>query len=173
MAGGSGKGTFLIHLGILGHEKARIQLKNNGNIKNVYYNDLLEDYLIVQEVNYNAQENKSDLILSTVNSSGKLIFEKRLDIPGRFVAMIQHDRAFWFFTHRSDENVIVLSKMDKETQEWQPQVVYNFESDFVNPTVIKNDDRSLTVLASMDGETLGMFYSIIDYEGSIRHEAIF
>ncbi len=169
--GRSGK-TWLKHVALNGSEKANITLKTGEPIQNVHYNDLQGIYTIISGVHN--EESNMGYTISKVGFNGKTSATKNITITGKFINLFVTDQQYWIFSE-SQGNVGTLISANILTSDFEPNqevptLHYNFINDLLAPLVIKNDDKTITIIASSLANESELIYALIDYQGNIQHE---
>lgn len=172
--GGTGTNIWLKHLGFLGSKKAELRLTGKNPIKNIYFNDLLNSYTIIQELSYDAEGQIGKYQLTKLNSTGKTSLKKQLTLNGKFINVISQDNAYWFFSGSDSEetSVIHLATYDWQSMEKTSELQYDYNFALKDPLVIKNDNLTLTMISGLNNPTK-IVYSLIDYEGGKIYEKEF
>ncbi len=168
---GQSRGTWLKHLGFLGGKRADLRISETNKLQNIYFNDLLKTYTLIQEISYDSLTNDGKYRLMKLNSAGKVSLRKDISLKGKFINMVSQENAYWFF---SCENIpegsnINVTSFDWQSMQQQIAMSYQYSETLRDPMVIKNDNLTLTVIAELDNPTK-MTYSLIDYEGNKIHE---
>ena len=167
--GQSGK-TWLKHVYTNGEEKSSFSIKNSNPIQNIYYNDLQGIYTVVTG-SYN-DETKAGYTLSTYDFNGKLKANKVLNMPGEFINLFITNQKYWIFSKSEGEigSLLTATVLNSSLAPETEPLNYPFINDITSPLVIKNDDKTITVIGNNLENESELIYALIDYQGNIEHE---
>lgn len=149
-----------------GEVKQSLKLKSSDSIRSVSFSELQGELTIVQS-------SETEVTVSSASFSGNVAVSLRKEIEGDFLAIVKQGGLIRLITHvQGDEGSIVRVYLQGETGEWT-ETNYYFSNDLVDPYLIKNDDEYLTVLARNLVDESQHVYSILNYEGDVKYEAVF
>lgn len=170
---GSSPRAWFKHLNYQGIVISDQKISKNAALVDIYNNDLLGSYVLIQELSKDTVNKKYKYQLTEVASAGSVSGSHQLELSGRFVGMTTQEGAYWFFSHSrvGDHSEVQAKSLDKQSKTWSEPISYIYADPMSHPVIIKNDNLSLTLIARKEEEKT--VYSIIDYHGAIQHQAEF
>ncbi|WP_425390277.1 hypothetical protein [Ekhidna sp.] len=166
--GGYNGKAWITQLSTGGNEYFTALLKNNDTIKNVIVNQL-------QGVATILQKGTDYYTLSRMNFNGKVESTSRIELQGEYAGMIRQEQSLWLFTHNknSEGSYLNATVYNEKENAVIDTVGYQLNASLINPSVIKNDNEYLTLIASNNDAEEEIVYALMNYEGKIEQETIF
>jgi hypothetical protein len=160
---------WVSHIYASGREKLSFKLSEKAILKLDYF-ELKGNYVSVAE----DAASDTSVVYTTYDFNGKKSEQQSLGLGGTYVNLILNDQKLWFFSLSESINgsILTTSIYDQELKLLN-KFRYQFDVDFLNPQVIKNDNETITVLSEAYGENDTLIYSLLDYEGNIKAISVF
>ncbi|MFK7953738.1 MAG: hypothetical protein AB8B73_12905 [Ekhidna sp.] len=167
--GGYADKAWVKNIRMNGAESKQVLLKSADTIVNVTYSELKGELTILQ-----AQEGNV-YTLSSSNFSGAVTSSTAVELPGRFISMIRQEQEMWLFSVSDEDGISILNAtiLNESSKEITNQLSYSLSSQLQNSFVVKNDNKSFTLIGFNALANDEIIYALLDYEENIQNEQIF
>lgn len=167
VVGGYDKTAWVKNVKMNGAESKEVVLRSVDTLVNVTFNDLQGELTILQK--------GENYTLSKANFSGKITSSQKIELPGKFISMIRQDQGTWFFsqTDQDGKSVINATIFADGSAEITSQHSYALSSQVSNPFIVKNDNESMTLIATNMNANEEIIYALLNYQAEIQYEQIF